>query len=412
MAIHNHVFENGLTLVAEPLQAVESVAFSLMVPVGAASDPTDRAGLSSLTCELMLRGAGDLDHRQFIESLEHRGVERGESVSVSHTTYSAAMLPENFSAALDIYADLLLRPLLPEEQLEPSRMMAIQELVAIDDEPAQKLMQQLRRRHYPDPWGRNSQGDMPGLQATTVDDIRSHFEQSYRPQGTIIGVAGKFDWEKLREDIGHRFGGWNVAPLEDPVSGVVNGGANHVMHESNQTQIGIAYNSVPYSDPDYFRAWGAVGVLSGGMSSRLFTEVREKRGLCYSVYATMHALRDRGSVLCYAGTSAERAQETLDVTVGEILRLTDGIETDELKRLKARIKSSLLMQQESSSSRSSALARDWYHLGRSRTLEEVGGLVDELTEASINDYLKQNPPCDFTVVTLGSEPLEVPVAIS
>ena len=125
-------------------------------------------------------------------------------------------------------------------------------------------------------------------------------------------------------------------------------------HESNQTQIGIAFDSVPYRHPDYFQAWGAVGVLSGGMSSRLFTEVREKRGLCYSVYATMHTLRDRGSVLCYAGTSAERAQETLDVTLGELVRLAEGIEADELARLKARIKSSLIMQQESSSSRSPA----------------------------------------------------------
>ena len=89
-------------------------------------------------------------------------------------------------------------------------------------------------------------------------------------------------------------------------------------HEGNQTQIGIAYDSVPYRHPDYFQAWGAVGVLSGGMSSRLFTEVREKRGLCYSVYASYHTLRDRASVLCYAGTSAERAQETLDVTLGEL----------------------------------------------------------------------------------------------
>jgi len=170
----------------------------------------------------------------------------------------------------------------------------------------------------------------------------------------------------------------------------------------------VAYDSVAYRDPDYFEAWGAVGVLSGGMSSRLFTEVREKRGLCYTVYATQATLKDRGAVLCYSGTTAERAQETLDVMLGELKRLSAGIEQHELTRLKARIKSGLIMQQESSSSRSSSMARDWYLLGRVRTLDEVSKLVDGLSAESINAYLKQHPPGDFTIVTLGRNTLEVP----
>ena len=117
-------------------------------------------------------------------------------------------------------------------------------------------------------------------------------------------------------------------------------------------------------------------------------------------------------MLCYAGTTAERAQETLDVTVGELFRLAKGIEQSELDRLKARIKSSLIMQQESTSARSGAIARDWYHLGRVRTLDEVGRLVDQLSAASINAFLEANPPRDLLVVTLGPEPLEVPVGIS
>jgi predicted Zn-dependent peptidase len=130
------------------------------------------------------------------------------------------------------------------------------------------------------------------------------------------------------------------------------------------------------------------------------------------VYASLHTQRDRASVLCYAGTTAERAQETLDVTIQELNRLGSGIEQSELDRLKARIKSSLIMQQESTSARSGALARDWYHLGRARTLDEVGALVDELTAESINAFLRANPPKDLLVVTLGPEPLEVPVGIS
>jgi predicted Zn-dependent peptidase len=135
--------------------------------------------------------------------------------------------------------------------------------------------------------------------------------------------------------------------------------------------------------------------------------VREKRGLCYTVYASYHTLKDRGAVLCYAGTTAERAQETLDVTLGELRRLHEGIEPGELDRLKARIKSSLIMQQESSSARSGAIARDWYHLGRVRTLAELSGIVDGLSCETINRYLRDQPPRDFIVVTLGQQALNV-----
>jgi predicted Zn-dependent peptidase len=137
----------------------------------------------------------------------------------------------------------------------------------------------------------------------------------------------------------------------------------------------------------------------------LFTEVRERRGLCYSVYAGYHTLRDHAGVFCYAGSSAQRAQETLDVTLGELKRLAQGIEPGELKRLKARIKTELVMQQESSFSRSSAIARDWYHINRARTLEELEGIVDGLTCESINGYLAKNPPGEFTIVTVGPEEL-------
>jgi predicted Zn-dependent peptidase len=115
--------------------------------------------------------------------------------------------------------------------------------------------------------------------------------------------------------------------------------------------------------------------------------------------------------LCYAGTTAERAQETLNVTVSELQRLGEGIQQSELDRLKARIKSALIMQQESTSARSGALARDWYHLGRARSLDEVGQLVDGLSAETINRFLKANPPRDLLVVTLGPQPLEVPAGI-
>jgi len=409
--IHCHAFPNGLVLIGEPMAWLESAAFTLMVPSGCMHDPLERSGLSSFTCEMALRGAGPRDSRRLMQDLDALGVERSESVSDAHSGYCGATLAANLPAALSVFADVVRRPHLPAEQLEAGRQVMLQELRAVEDEPSQKVMIELCRRHYPQPWGRPSQGDRDALEAITIGEIREHFARCYRSNGAILAVAGRFEWSRLKEIVAELLGDWEPAEEQQIVEGSRTRKHEHFAYDSNQTQIGVSYESVPYRHPDYFRAWAGVGVLSGGTSARLFTEVRERRGLCYSVYATYHTLRDRGGVFCYAGTSADRAQETLDVLIGELTRLARGIEAHELDRLKARIKSALIMQQESSSARSGAIARDWYHLGRVRTLDEVGRLVDGLTREQINAYLAEHPPGEFTIVTLGPRELEVPVGV-
>jgi predicted Zn-dependent peptidase len=410
-AIFSHMLANGMVLVGEPTQSLESAAFTFLLPAGCSHDPANRAGLASLTAEMMLRGAGPRDSRTWVADLENLGVERGESVGVAQATYSGATLRDNLPAALVLFADLLRRPHLPSDQLEAGRNTCLQELRSIDDEPSHKLMIELRRRRYPDPWGRSSHGEEKPLRAATIDDVRQFHARHYRPGGAILAVAGNLDWRRLCDHIEQLFGDWPAADVGEPSGANGKSAGNHIPFDSSQSHVGIAYPTIPYKHPDYFQAWAAVGVLSSGSSSRLFTEVREKRGLCYTVYASLHTQRDRASVLCYAGTTAERAQETLDVTVSELLRLGEGIEQSELQRLKARIKSSLIMQQESTSARSGALARDWYHLGRARSLDEVGQLVDKLSAETINAFLSANPPRDLLVVTLGPQPLEIPAGI-
>jgi predicted Zn-dependent peptidase len=399
---------NGMVLIGEPTTSVESAAFTFLLPAGCCHDPSKGAGLAALTNEMMLRGAGPRDSRTWVSDLENLGVERGESVGVAQATFHGATLRDNLPPALGLFADMIRRPHLPADQLDAGRNACLQELRAIDDEPSHKLMIELRRRRYPDPWGRSSHGEEASLRAAKIDDVRQFHQRHYRPGGTILAVAGNFDWRRLCDLADQLFGDWQPNELAEPAGTNGRPAGNHIKFQSNQSHVGIAYPTIPYKHPDYFQAWAAVGVLSSGSSSRLFTEVRERRGLCYTVYASLHTQRDRASVLCYAGTTAERAQETLDVTVSELMRLGNGIEQSELDRLKARIKSSLIMQQESTSARSGALARDWYHLDRARTLDEVGALVDELSAASINSFLRANPPQDLLVVTLGPEPLKIP----
>jgi predicted Zn-dependent peptidase len=391
---------------------LESAAFSLLVPAGCSREPSTLLGLSSLTCEMVERGSGSRDSRQFLEDLELLGVDSSSSVSNAHTSFSGAMPAGNLIDALAIYADLVQKPHLPEDQLEDSRLGCLQEVRAVDDDLAQKLMIELRQQRYADPFGRASYGTVATLERIALRDVQQYFSTFYRPGGAILSVAGNVDWPRLRDSVEKLFGGWQSGALPPIFEQPASSKYRHLEHASSQTHIGLAYSSIPYPHPDYFQARGAVGVLSDGMSSRLFTEVREKRGLCYTVYASCHSLKDRGSVFCYAGTTTERAQETLDVMFGELVRLGQGILPDELQRLKARIKSSLIMQQESSTSRSGSIAADWYYLNRVRTLDELGAIIDGLTCDSINRYLAANPPRDFCAVTLGAKPLEMPRAIS
>ena len=157
----------------------------------------------------------------------------------------------------------------------------------------------------------------------------------------------------------------------------------------------------PYSHPDYFKLRAGMGILSDGMSSRLFDRVREQRGLCYTVTASCHSLKNGGGVFGYAGTTPERAQETLDVTLHEIENLLEDMSSSELDRWKVRIESGLIMEQESSASRASSMASDFYQLGRPMTTIELESLIESLRLEDIRDYWSANPPKDYRVVTLG-----------
>jgi predicted Zn-dependent peptidase len=410
--IQTHAISNGLTLIIEPMADVQSAAFSLLVPAGSNYDPPGQAGAASILSDWIMRGAGSRDSRQLTNELDNLGLQRNEGVGNSHVSFTGATLAESLPQALRIYADIVQSPHLPVDQFEAARTGVEQSLRAIEDEPRQKVIIELRRRCYESPWGIPSEGTLEGVEKLTPAVVRNHFQRCSSPRDAILGIAGKVDVRAMVGLVEDLFGGWKAKPAPEFVTGPRGPARDHIPHDSTQTQIGIAYDSVAYRDPGYYAAWAAVSVLSGGMSSRLFTEVREKRGLCYSVFAMLNSLRDQGRILCYAGTTVERAQETLDVTLAELIRLGKGIGHDELDRCKARAKSSLIMQQESSSARASSIARDWYHLGRVETLDEVREKIDALTVDALLEHLAEHPAKDFTILTLGPKPLEVNLGVS
>jgi predicted Zn-dependent peptidase len=166
--------------------------------------------------------------------------------------------------------------------------------------------------------------------------------------------------------------------------------------------------TVGMKDKDYYNARVAVSVLSGGMGARLFTEVREKRGLCYAVGAQYHAQKEAAGIMCYAGTTPDKAQQTFDVIIAEFNRLADGISEEEIQRAKVGLKSALIMQSESSSSRAGAIATDYYMRGRVRTLDEIKDGIDKTSVDSVLGFLRRRKFGEFTVVTIGPKEVNVP----
>ena len=400
-------FPNGLVLLAEEMAWCESVSYSLLVPCGSNDDPADLPGLANFTCEMMTRGAGGLDNRELSDAFENLGSERSESVSQTHTAYSAQTLASHFFPTLELTAKMVRCPHFPDDQIEAARQVILQEILAIEDEPSSKMMIELARNFFPDPWGRPSCGEISAVERISTERVRDFHRQRYQPNDTILSVAGKFDTNALLAKAEELFGDWTPQTYPEPAETA--GGCRyvHIPYESNQTHLGIAFGAVPLEHPDYPAAWSGVNALSGGVSGRLFTEIREKRGLCYAVSASYLTLARRGCVFCYCGSTAAKAQESLDVLLEEFRKLKDGITEEELRRVVVRAKYSLVTQQESTSSRSAAMARDWYHLGRVRSKEEIEQTLASLTTDRVNDYWKSQPVGPFYIVSLGPEPMSI-----
>ncbi|MCA9071119.1 MAG: insulinase family protein, partial [Planctomycetaceae bacterium] len=268
--ILTRTFENGLTLLVENMTSVQSAAFSFLVPAGSIYEPLGQNGITAILSDLIARGAGDRDSRELLAALDTLGVQGSESPSNSFLTLSGATLASNLPDVLEIYADILLRPHLPEDQFDAARAGVTQSLRAVEDEPQQKLMPELRRRSYEAPWGIPPDGTLADLPLITIDSIRDHYQRCVRPNGTILAIAGRVNPEEIQQQVEKCFSEWSSRP--DPTFDTSPCGPNHdhIVHQSEQTHIGIAYRGVTFSDPDYYAAWAATSVLGHGMSSRLF----------------------------------------------------------------------------------------------------------------------------------------------
>ena len=405
--VDKHILKNGMVVLGERMEVVESAAFGFMLPAGAGQLPEGCCGAANVISDWVFRGAGDKDSRQLSDALDGLGLHRASSVSSSHMILGAVLEASNLAEAIDLYGDIILRPSLKEDQFELARQLAIDDVLGLDDDPRHKVMLKLREQFYPSPLGRNTAGDVEELKTLTREKTAEMVKDKFNLSQTIFAVAGKYDFgavvgqmERLFED-GTGRNGEPTSPSAKTEKYM------HIHNEGAQVHIGLMTKTVKPGDEDYYNARMAVSVLSGGMSARLFTEVREKRGLCYAVGAQYHALKEAAGIMCYAGTTPEKGQETLDVIIQEFNRLKEGISEEEISRAKVKLKSALIMQSESSSSRAGSIGGDYYVLGRVRSLDEIKGKIEETSVDSVLVFLRDNEFDEFTVVTIGPSQLVV-----
>lgn len=397
-----HTLSNGLVLLIEEIPHAESAAYELLIPGGVISDQEGYVGSSLMLIEMMSRGGGSLDSRQLSEAFDSLGAGHSESAGHDRFAFRGALLADKLEGALELVSLMIRKPHLPADELESIRSLLLQDLSSLVDNPARRVMVELGRCYYPGVWGRSSLGTEEGLGATTADYIHADFERRIHPGGSVLSVAGNVKTADVITIVEKHFGSWSGNATQIPALGrMPEHKAHHIDFESAQVQIALAYPSARFGDAHFYAAKVAAGVLSGGMFGRLFIEVREKRGLCYSVYARHAGNQHYGTVMAYAGTTPERAQETHDVMVGELRKLRGSVTQAELDRAKANLKAGLIIGEESTGARASSNASDWWLGKRLRPLEEILAAVSAIDIAAVDNYLDAFPIKSFMSITLG-----------
>ena len=401
----------GATLVVEPIVGVRSAAVSWLVPGGAAEDPVDRLGRAAVWQEMLMRGAGSLDSRTQADAFDRLGCSRSVSVGGMTMRFGAVMLGDRLRASMPLLVDMVRKPRLDEESVEPSKDLALQGLESLKDEPQERAMVALGDRHHPSPMNRSGLGTEEGINALSHHELAAGWIGAMDSSRSIIAVAGAIEAAEIRSMFDDLLGGWSGKNAEPRLGTGSPRGYAHEADESNQVQIIVAFDGPKEAENDSVLEKVVASVLSGGMSGRLFSEVREKRALCYSVSAGYRGERDYGTVTAYVGTTPERAQESLDVLFGELERIgtpAGRVTAEEFARAIVGMKSRLVFSGESTSARAGALVSDQYRLGRARSLRELATAVDKVTVDEVNAYLARRRMGRVTVQTLGPAALTPP----
>jgi len=378
---------NGLTVVTDPMPGLQSAALGVWVRCGARHETRPLMGISHMLEHMAFKGTTRRSARAIAEEIEAVGGYMNAYTSREQTAFHLRMLKGDVPLGADILADILSHPTFEQSELERERGVVLQEIGQARDTPDDIIFDHLQSVVYPDSaMGWPILGENETVSAFTREDLKTYMGANYRAGGMVFISSGAVNHADMVKLVGEKFADLKTGDAPASLAPAYGGGDLRLSEDLEQVHVTFAFPGIASADPDIFAAQVYVTALGGGMSSRLFQEAREKRGLCYSIYAFAHSFSDGGFVGIYAGTGEGEASEISAVVAGEMAALAAKPTPEEIARAKAQLKSGLLMGLERPSNRTEQIAGQLLAYGRVLPVDELIAKLDAVDESAIRRF--------------------------
>lgn len=402
MTIAESRLPNGLRVVSQRMDGVETVSLGAWVNAGTRHERAEVNGIAHMLEHMAFKGTRTRTARAIAEEIESVGGHLNAYTSREFTAYHATVLAGDEELALDIIADILQRSTFDPGELERERAVIIQEIGQAHDTPDDVIFDQFQETAFPDqPVGRPTLGTTELVSGMARDALVDYLAQNYTADQIVIAAAGKIDHSRFAKSVETLFSGLEPANRSVPEPARYVGGECREDRPLEQLHLVLGLNSVSYNDPRYYPLAVLTTLLGGGSSSRLFQDIREERGLVYSVYAFTSSYQDSGLFGVYAGTGAEEGVEVVALICDHLRRMEDEINDGELQRARAQLKAGILMSMESTASRSDQIARNILIHDRVIPSEEIIERIDAVDRAAIGAVARGLRDSRPTFATIG-----------
>jgi predicted Zn-dependent peptidase len=373
---------SGLTVITDAMPHLETAALGVWVGSGSRDEEPDEHGISHLLEHMAFKGTSRRTARQIAEEIEAVGGDLNAATSVETTAYYARVLKADVPLALDVLADILSDPAFDPEELSREQNVIVQEIGATEDTPDDLVFDYLQATAFPkQAVGRSILGTPATVRSFNARRLRAYLGRNYRAPDMVVAAAGAVSHAAIVAEVERHFSGFAATAAPVPDQARFGGGSRIEPRDLEQVHIALALEGVSQRDETLYDLHVFTNVLGGGMSSRLFQEVRELRGLCYAIYAFHWPYSDTGLFGLYSGTDAIDAPELMRVVIDQMTAAAETITEAEVARARAQMKAGLLMALESSSARAEQLARQMFAYGRPVPIEEIVAKVDAVTVA-------------------------------
>jgi len=402
MTVEVTTLANGLRVASAAMPHVETVSLGVWVGVGTRDEPAENNGVAHLLEHMAFKGTERRTARAIAEEIEAVGGHLNAYTSRESTAYFAKVLKQNVPLAVDIIADILQHSVFDETELAREREVVLQEIGQAHDTPDDIIFDHFQEAAFPDqPLGRPVLGQAAVVGAMPRDALVDYMSSRYQAPDMVLAAAGNLSHDALVALAERHFTTLPAGRTNGRAPACYRGGAYREAKDLEQLHIVLGFPGFSFSDPDYYVFSVYSTLLGGGMSSRLFQEVREKRGLAYSIYSFTGSFMDGGLFGVYAGTGATQVEELIPV-IGEQMEAVAREPGDaEIERARNQIKAGLLMSLESTNARSEQLANQLLVYGRPIPVDEIVGRIDAVDAVAIRrlaDRLRSGP---VTVAALG-----------